>query len=86
MCAPAATTEPCPLMSELVLLLGDLPVDPGKPRAKALTERLDDLEARARAQGGSAETLAAIQGTRVLMKLAELPPLPRDGLPAQATR
>ena len=86
MYAPTATTKPCTLMSELVLLLGDLPVDPDKPRAKVLTERLDDLEERARAQGESAETLTAIQGARVLMKLAELPPLPRDGLPAQSSR
>jgi hypothetical protein len=86
MYAHAATTEQCPLMSDLVLMLGDLPVGSSKPRAKALIERLDDLEVRARTQGASAETLGAIQGARVLMKLAELPILPRDGLSVHATR
>lgn len=84
--ATAATTEPCALMSELIVVLGDLPVDPGRPRAKALIERLDDLEMRARTQGASPEMLASIQGARVLMELAELPALPRNGVPSRATR
>lgn len=86
MYAPAATTKPCPFMTELIRLLGEFPVNPGKPRAKAFTEQLDDLEARVRKQGAGVETLAAIKGARVLMELAELPPLPRHGLPSHDTR
>jgi hypothetical protein len=79
MYAPAATTGLSPLMTELIELLGEIPMEPGKPRAKALRDRLDALEDVALALGAPAETLAAIQGARVLMDLAELPPLPQGG-------
>jgi hypothetical protein len=73
-------------MGELIELLGEFPADRNEGRSESLMERLASLEARARAYSAPAETLAAIQGARVLMELAELPPLPRDGLPSHAAR
>ena len=65
------------LMVELIDLLGDVPPERNDRQSQALGSRLADLELRARSQGEAPETVAAIQGARVLLDLAELPPLPQ---------
>lgn len=74
--SPAETVLPPSHMVELIDLLGDFPPDQSRRQAEVLGIRLADLEHRARAQGAASETVAAIQGARVLLDLAELPPLP----------
>lgn len=86
MYSPEATSKTYPFINELIQLLGELPIKSNKPRAKAFTEQLSDLEARARKQGARVETLAAIKGGRVLMELAELQPLLRAGLPSKISQ
>ena len=71
----AKTILPPSLMSELIDLLGDFPPDQNRRRAAALGIRLAELEHRARWEGAAPETMAAIQGVRVLLDLSELPPL-----------
>jgi hypothetical protein len=73
-------------MEELIGLLGDFPPDRSRSQAKLLALRLADLESRARSQGAATETVAAIQGARVLLDLAALPPLPSAVEPSIATR
>ncbi len=73
---PAETVLPPSLMVELIDLLGDFPPDQNRRQAEVLGIRLADLERRARAQEAAPETVAAIQGARVLLGLSELPPLP----------
>ncbi|MCJ2018955.1 hypothetical protein MKK84_16145 [Methylobacterium sp. E-065] len=63
-------------MVELIDLLGDFPPGQNQRQAEMLGTRLADLECRARRQGAPPETVAAIKGARVLLDLAELPPLP----------
>ena len=77
--SPTETVLPSSLMVELIGLLGDFPPDQNRRQAEVLGIRLADLEHRARAQGAASETVAAIQGARVLLDLAELPPLPPSG-------
>ncbi|MCJ2084894.1 hypothetical protein MKK88_02650 [Methylobacterium sp. E-005] len=63
-------------MDELIDLMSDLsPAYDGR-QAEELRMRLDDLQSRARSQDASGETIAAIQGARVLLDLTALPPLP----------
>lgn len=63
------------LMVEFIDLLGDFPPERNRRKIKALQSRLADLELRARSQGAAPETVAAIQGARVLLDLAEMPTL-----------
>ncbi|MCJ2132700.1 hypothetical protein MKK69_01225 [Methylobacterium sp. J-026] len=77
--SPAETVLPSLLMVELIGLLGDFPPDQNRRRAEVLGIRLADLEHRARSQEATPETVAAIRGARVLLDLAELPPLPPSG-------
>ena len=77
--SPTETVLPSSLMVELIGLLGDFPPDQNRRQAEVLGIRLADLEHRARAQGAASEMVAAIQGARVLLDLAELPPLPPSG-------
>lgn len=74
--ASAGTVFPRSLMGELIDLLGDFPPERNRRQAEVLGTRLVDLERRARTQGAPPETVAAIQGARVLLDLAELAPLP----------
>ena len=74
--SPAKTILPPSLMSELIDLLGDFPPERNRRQSEVLGVRLGDLEHRARCQEAAPETLAAIKGARVLLDLAELPPLP----------
>jgi hypothetical protein len=86
MYAPTNTTELTSLLTELIELLGEIQKDRNRPRAEAQTERLDALQAKAHAIGAPAKTLVAIQGARVLMELAELPPLRRDWPPSASVQ
>ncbi|MCJ2071405.1 hypothetical protein MKK75_21840 [Methylobacterium sp. J-030] len=72
-------------MVELIDLLGDFPPGQNRRQAEVLGIRLADLEQRARSQGAAPETVAAIQGARVLLDLAELPPLPAANGTKEAT-
>lgn len=72
--SPSEVVVPRSLMVELIDLLGDFPPDQNRRQAEVLGIRLADLEHRARAQGAASKTVAAIQGARVLLDLAELPP------------
>ena len=81
----AETNIPRSHMAELIDLLDDFPLARNPRRAAVLGLRLWELERRARWQGAAPETLAAIQGARVLLDLAELPPLPPLP-PSSATR
>ncbi|MCJ2099667.1 hypothetical protein [Methylobacterium sp. E-046] len=74
--SPAEMVVPRSLMVELIDLLGDFPPEQNRRQAEVLGIRLADLEHRARSQGALVETVAAIQGARVLLDLAEMPPLP----------
>ena len=74
--SPSEAVVPRSLMVELIDLLGDFPPERNDRQSEALGSRLADLELRARSQGAAPETVAAIQGARVLLDLAELPPLP----------
>lgn len=74
--SPAAKTEPLSFMEELIDLLTNFPPDRNRRRAEVIALRFEHLEARARSQGAAVETLVAIQGARVLLELAELPPMP----------
>ena len=74
--SPAETVLPPLLMVDLIDLLGDFPPDRSRRQSEVLGARLGDLEHRARLQGAAPETMAAIKGARLLLDLAELPPLP----------
>lgn len=74
--SPSEVVVPRSLMVELIDLLGEFPPERNRRQSEALGSRLADLELRARSQGATPETVAAIQGARVLLDLAELPPLP----------
>ena len=74
--SPARTILPPSLMSELIDLLSDFPPKRNRRQSELLGVRLGNLEHRARLQEAAPETLAAIKGVRVLLDLAELPPLP----------
>ena len=77
--SPVEAVPPRSLMVELIDLLGDFPPERNPRQAEVLGIRLVDLEHRARTQGAPRETVAAIQGARALLDLAELPPLPPSG-------
>ncbi|MCJ2060673.1 hypothetical protein MKL09_29655 [Methylobacterium sp. J-048] len=74
--SPTEMVVPRSLMVELIDLLGEFPSERNRRQAEVFGIRLADLERRARTQGAACETVAAIQGVRVLFDLAELPPLP----------
>ena len=74
--SPGEAVVPRSLMVELIDLLGDFLPERNRRQSEVLGSRLADLEHRARSQGAAPETVAAIQGARVLLDLAELPPLP----------
>lgn len=65
----------CAFMAALIDLLGEMPEPNNSRRAELFAERLSELEAEAREHEASGATMAAIRGTRVLLELAELPPL-----------
>ena len=73
--SPVEPALPRSLMVELIDLLGDFPSERNRRQSEVLGSRLADLEHRARSQGAASETVAAIQGARVLLDLAALPPL-----------
>lgn len=77
--SPVEAVPPRSLMVELIDLLGDFPPERNRRQAEVLGIRLADLESRARTQGAPPETVAAIKGARVLLDLAELPPMPQAG-------
>lgn len=62
-------------MAELIGLLGGMPEPHDRCGAEVLVERLHNLDAEARQREAPGTTIAAIKGERVLLKLAELPPL-----------
>ena len=72
---PPDAPAPCPFMARLIALLGDMPAGRNSRRAAAVAERLDRLDRDARHDAAPETTLAAIKGARVLLTLAELPPL-----------
>lgn len=76
-------TPACPYMTSLVDLLRDFPRPGCGDRGGPLAERLDGLEYDARRHDAPSETIGAIRGVRVLLDLAELPPLrgPETGGP-----
>ena len=74
--SPARTILPPSLMVELIGLLGDFPPERNQRQSEVLGVRLADLEHQARSQEAAPETVGAIKGARILLDLAELPPLP----------
>ena len=66
----------CAFMDALIDLLGQYPCRGSGVRGHGFAERLNGLEDEARRHAAPQETIAAICGVRVILDLAELPPLP----------
>lgn len=78
-------TSTCRFMDALIGLLGAFPAGRDKRRSEALSERLESLEDEARQHGAPHTTIAAIQGAKILLNLAELP-LPNSTVAPTAGR
>ena len=76
--------DPCIFMAALIDLLGEMPEPQERRRVDVFAQRLDKLEVEARQRAAPEATMAAIRGARVLLELAELPPVPPARKPGVA--
>ncbi len=74
--SPGEGVVPRSLMVELIELLGDFPPERNRPQSELLGAVWRIWNSEHARKGAAPETVAAIQGARVLLDLAELPPLP----------